>query len=148
MTLPHDIAVGEIECVANVGALLGESPVWDHSAMTLVWTDIKGRKIFRYSPGTQECETFHVEQMVSALAMRQSGGFVAAGQHGFSFLSFEKGRVIGENVANPEWDTPHNRFNDGKVDPLGGFGPGPWMMQRKGFQGLGGGFHLPERSSN
>ena len=39
--------MAEIECVANVHALLGEGPVWVAREAALYWLDIKGRKIFR-----------------------------------------------------------------------------------------------------
>ncbi|MGI8931879.1 MAG: SMP-30/gluconolactonase/LRE family protein, partial [Sphingomicrobium sp.] len=37
----------EVRCVADVGAVLGEGPVWDQRDSALYWVDIKGRKIFR-----------------------------------------------------------------------------------------------------
>ena len=37
----------QVTCVADVGAMLGEGPVWVAREAALYWVDIKGRKIFR-----------------------------------------------------------------------------------------------------
>jgi len=37
----------DVSCVADVGAVLGEGPVWDPRDQALYWVDIKGFEIFR-----------------------------------------------------------------------------------------------------
>lgn len=118
------LEIGAAKCVADVGAVLGEGPIWDAREALLCWLDIKGGKLFRYSPATEETEAFNVELMVTALAPRLGGGFIAAARDGFFRLFVDGGAVRGEPVMNPEADLPGNRFNDGKADPAGGFWAG------------------------
>lgn len=48
-------AESNVQCVADVHAVLGEGPVWVARESALYWLDIKGLKIFRLaSDGTVE----------------------------------------------------------------------------------------------
>lgn len=40
----------KVECVVKASALIGEGPVWEESEQTLLFVDIAGRKIHRWSP--------------------------------------------------------------------------------------------------
>ena len=41
------MAMADIQCIADVQAVLGEGPVWVAREAALYWLDIKGLKIFR-----------------------------------------------------------------------------------------------------
>ncbi len=124
MTMPKPIEISAATCVANVGAVLGEGPLWDAREGVLYWLDIKGGKRFRYHPQTKSVVTYAIDGMFSAMAPRRNGGFIAAARDGFFRLSIENGNVLSQPIINPEIDLPRNRFNDGKADPAGGFWAG------------------------
>jgi sugar lactone lactonase YvrE len=113
-----------VRCVAPVGALLGEGPLWDPRIKRLVFLDIKGERIFLFDPTTEEIAAMDAPGMVSALGLRAAGGYIAARKEGFAALSLAEGSVDVVAIAAPEADRPRNRFNDGKVDPFGGFWAG------------------------
>lgn len=110
-----------VRSVAEVGAILGEGPVWVPAEFSLYWVDIKGRKIFRLSE-SGEITAWDTPLRIGSLAPRQSGGFVAGTERGFAIVDPDAGTF--EPFANPEADRPTNRFNDGKLDRLGRFWAG------------------------
>lgn len=110
--------------VSEHRALLGEGPLWDPRDAQLYWLDIKGEKTFAYSPETGEVETFDAPGMVSAFGLAKTGGFICVRQDGFARMRVS-GKVLAfDPVTDPESDLSGNRFNDGKVDPAGGFWAG------------------------
>lgn len=108
-------------CVADVGALLGEGPVWVEAEQALYWLDIKGRKIFRLgeSGGLSQWDT---PMRVGSIAPRVGGGFIAGTEHGFAQIDLGEGRF--DILHDPEPELPGNRFNDGKTDRQGRFWAG------------------------
>ncbi len=108
-------------CVANVGAELGEGPVWDPRDQALYWVDIKGLKIFRRDQAgcIQEWAT---PLRIGSLAPRRDGGFVAGTDCGFAVVDLAAGTF--QPFDNPEADRADNRFNDGKLDREGRFWAG------------------------
>ncbi len=111
----------QVECVADVKAVLGEGPVWVAQERALYWVDVKGRKIFRRGEDGQ-VSSWDTPLRVGSLAPRAGGGFVAGTAEGFALVDLEAGRF--DPIGNPETDRPANRFNDGKVDRQGRFWAG------------------------
>ncbi len=122
MTVP--LSIGEPRCIAPLGAILGEGPLYDPRASALFSLDIKGGLIFRTDLATEETARIPAPGMVSALALAQSGGFICAMRDGFARLHIENDSVRISPIADPEKQIPGNRFNDGKVDPKGGMWAG------------------------
>ena len=110
--------------VSDHRAILGEGPIWDPRDERLYWLDIKGGKLFAYSPKRDVTELFEAPGTISALGLAEQGGFICARRDGFARLRLIKDAVELEPIADPEADLPGNRFNDGKVDPAGGFWAG------------------------
>lgn len=110
-----------MRCVANVGALLGEGPVWDARDEALYWVDIKGYKIFRLDRAG-EVRHWDTPFRIASLAPRQAGGFIAGTDRGFAEVDLDALRF--EPFENPEADRATNRFNDGKLDREGRFWAG------------------------
>lgn len=127
--------LGEPECIAPVGAVLGEGPLWDPRINRLLWLDIKGGKIFRLDPETRRTETIAAPGMVSALGLAANGGYVCARRNGFARLKIENGEAKFSTLADPEAALPGNRFNDGKTDPKGGFWAGTMDDAEKAASG-------------
>ena len=105
-----------IDCVADVGAMLGEGPVWLASESALFWVDIKGRKIFRLGPDGA-LDQWDAPFRVGSLSPRRGGGFLAGTDQGLAEIDLTTGHF--RIIAHPEADRPDNRFNDGKVDRAG-----------------------------
>ena len=108
-------------CVADVGAVLGEGPVWVAQEAALYWVDIKGLKIFRLDAqgGLQSWDT---PFRIGSLGPRARRGFIAGTERGLAEVDLDARRF--EPFANPEAHLPGNRFNDGKLDRVGRFWAG------------------------
>jgi sugar lactone lactonase YvrE len=103
--------------VWDVGAELGEGPVWVERDRALWFTDIKRRKIHRYDPGSGARASWDSPEPVGFVLPAQGGGFVAglmSGLHRFDEASGEFSPIV---EIEPE--RPGNRLNDGVVDPSG-----------------------------
>lgn len=48
--------------MVKLGALVGEGPVWEESEQTLLFVDIAGQKIHRWSPTTNEIKSVETGQ--------------------------------------------------------------------------------------
>jgi xylono-1,5-lactonase len=114
-------AESNVQCVADVHAVLGEGPVWVARETALYWVDIKGRKIFRLD-SRGELTEWPTPLRVGSLAPRKSGGFIGGTEDGIAAIDPAGGRF--DILFNPEEDFPGNRFNDGKLDRQGRFWAG------------------------
>lgn len=47
----------KVECAVKASALIGEGPVWEESEQTLLFVDIAGQKIHRWSPTTNQIQS-------------------------------------------------------------------------------------------
>lgn len=110
------------EVVTHHRCLLAEGPVWDESGKRIFWVDILQGEVRFFYPGSNEDRQFELGQMVGAIALRKSGGIVAALKTGFATIDIEKGTV--HNISEVEGHLADNRFNDGKCDPAGRFWAG------------------------
>jgi sugar lactone lactonase YvrE len=112
----------EVTCLADAACLLGEGPVWDERAGRLYWVDIKAPAVHCAEPATGAHRLWAAPELVSALALREAGGLVAAMKSGFAFFDPETGGF--EPLFDPQPDQPAARLNDGKCDRLGRFWAG------------------------
>ncbi|XP_070711720.1 regucalcin [Pempheris klunzingeri] len=106
-----------VECAVKAGALIGEGPVWEESEQTLLFVDIAGRKIHRWSPTTNQIQSVETGDNVGFAVPRRSGGYVAG--VGRSIVAFDWSTQMMTSLAEVDEDKPNNRLNDGKVDPIG-----------------------------
>ena len=101
---------------------VGESPLWDDVTGELLWVDIPAGSIHRWRPGAAAPSSFVVGQPVGAIALRRSGGLIAAVRDGFAIVDEASGRL---DLCGPlEVDRAHNRMNDGRCDSAGRFWAG------------------------
>ncbi len=122
-----------IECIAPVGSVLGEGPVWDDRTQTLYWVDIKAPALFATDVATRQTRRWPMPERIGAVGLREGSGLVAALKTGFAFIDLPAGTA--RAIVDPEPDRPGNRFNDGKVDPQGRFWAG--SMDDEERQGTG-----------
>lgn len=108
----------EIACVAPLGCVLGEGPVWDQTGF-LWWVDIKAPALHRYRVEGGEVRTWSLPERAGSAALRRQGGLILGLERGFAFFDPDTGAL--ERLFDPEPDRPQNRLNDGKCDEQGRF---------------------------
>jgi xylono-1,5-lactonase len=101
----------------EVGAQLGEGPVWVESDRALWFTDIKRQQIHRFDPESGEGRSWEAPEQVGFVVPAKSGGFIAGLQSGLHRFDPKKGKF--KLLAEVEPSNPSNRLNDATVDPQG-----------------------------
>ena len=103
-----------MDVVADYGDLCGEGPLWDHQKQILYWTDIDGKKTYRFFWNERRHELLHDGFQVNGWCMQQAGGFVVTNSSGFwlwdpgsqpRLLASEvdgKDCVMNDCIADPE----------------------------------------------
>lgn len=127
-----------VECLADVGATLGEGPVWVAAEQALYWVDIPERRVFRWS-AADGLRTIAVERHVCSLLPRRRGGFIGGGYDGFIAIGSD---FAVTPLVDPEPGLAGNRFNDGKIDRSGNLWAG--TMDRAEAQASGSLYRLDQ----
>ncbi|KAI1899544.1 hypothetical protein AGOR_G00062880 [Albula goreensis] len=117
----------KVECVVKEKSLIGEGPVWEERDGTLLFVDISGKRINRWNPETNQTQIMKTEKFVGAVVPRKSGGYIMAEGTRFAAVDWEKQTTT--TIAHVDSDRANNRFNDGKVDPMGRFFAGTMAME-------------------
>lgn len=107
----------EPKVVWNLEAELGEGPVWVERDRALWFVDIKKQQVHRYDPASGDKSSWDAPEQVGFIVPAERGGFVAGLQSGLWHFDERSGAF--ERIAEVEADKPHNRLNDGVVDPAG-----------------------------
>jgi sugar lactone lactonase YvrE len=106
---------------------LGEGPVWDDRRGEVVWVDISGRLVHRWSPTTGRSSSQVTHGDVGSVALCEDGGMVLA-------IECELWRVAegGQRTLLAAVDPkPGVRFNDCRVDPRGRLWAGTLHRDRR-----------------
>lgn len=111
--------MSQVEVALAVCANLGECPRWDEQAQLLYWVDINAKQLHRFNPASGIDDFLQFDQEIGCFSLRQQGGFVVAGRHGFYRL--DGWNTALDFIADPESHLTHNRFNDGRTDAAGRF---------------------------
>lgn len=107
----------EPECVWEVGAELGEGPVWSAEERALWFVDIKQKKIHRFEPEVGGKTSWDAPAPPGFLAPKAGGGFIAGLKTGLHDFDPKTGEFVLRHAVEP--DRPGNRLNDGAVDRKG-----------------------------
>jgi sugar lactone lactonase YvrE len=102
------------QVIADYGDLCGEGPIWDEHNQVLYWTDITGRKCFRYKMPTGQHEIMLTDFEVNGMALNGSAGFVFANSQGVWLYNGSAPELIAETC-----DGARLQLNDCIADPLG-----------------------------
>jgi sugar lactone lactonase YvrE len=111
------VAISEPVSIWQLGAPLGEGPVWVERDQALWFVDIKGHQIHRYDPASGATRSWNAPGQVGFIHPQEGGGFVAGLQTGLSHFDERDGSFT--HICAPEPDLPTNRLNDATVDPQG-----------------------------
>ena len=125
MDSPTNLVQASIDCVWEAGAILGESPCWDHRSDRLLWLDIKGLRLHAYSPRKELQQTWELPARICSIDVpgdhwlppRALSGeaFIACGDFGLAWVGLQATTTQLIPLSQPEHDQPRNRFNDGKM---------------------------------
>jgi sugar lactone lactonase YvrE len=116
-------AMIEAQHVLGVKHALGEGPLWNAEEQALYWVDIPNCRVCRFYPATGVHECFDVDQRITALGLRASGGLIVTAAKGFA--SWDPQTQALDLISAPEEvENPHVRFNDAAVDRKGRFWAG------------------------
>jgi len=110
----------KVEQIPNTSSVLGEGPLWSKTGV-LYWVDIKSNKVNEYDPEKGTNTSHQLDQNVTAIVLRKSGGALIAVKHGLASFDLNTGKY--DIIARPDAD-PRNRFNDAKCDNQGRFWAG------------------------
>ncbi|HEX6803031.1 MAG TPA: SMP-30/gluconolactonase/LRE family protein [Terriglobales bacterium] len=105
----------EIQVVADYADLCGEGPLWDDRKQVLYWTDIDGKKFYRYHWKEHRHELVHDGFQVNGFTMQETGG---------SLVTNSKGVWLWNPPSKPvllasEVDGKDCTLNDCVADPEG-----------------------------
>jgi xylono-1,5-lactonase len=105
------------ECVWDVGAELGEGPVWRSAEREVWFVDIKGRRIHRWSAESGRRESWDCPEQIGFLLPSADGGWVGGLQSGLN--RFDPATGDFDPLTPPERHRVEHRLNDGYVDGHG-----------------------------
>jgi sugar lactone lactonase YvrE len=104
----------------NVRADVGECPFWDERTQSLFWVDIRKPALYRHGADGSARGAWALPSPVGAFALLENGRQALVGlATGLALLDLGTGAV--DPLFDPEPEQPHNRLNEGKVSPCGGY---------------------------
>ncbi|WP_110710480.1 SMP-30/gluconolactonase/LRE family protein [Salinicola sp. CR57] len=104
----------------EIGAELGEGPIWSDTLRALVFVDIRQARLHVYHPEDGERRSWDLEEACCWLLPREGGGFVAGLRSGVVGLELdERGPRIGKRLTPIEWLPAGDRLNDAGSDTHG-----------------------------
>ncbi|WP_298160137.1 SMP-30/gluconolactonase/LRE family protein [Brevundimonas sp.] len=109
--------MAEPELVWDVGAELGEGPVWDDGRRAVWFVDIKGRKLHRYGVAEGARASWTTPDQIGFALPAEDGSLVCGIRGGL--YRFDPDRGSFDLIIRVEDDRPQNRLNDGFVAPDG-----------------------------
>lgn len=118
----------EIEIIADDGNLCGEGPLWDEREEALYWTDITGRRLYRYLWRERQREQLSEGFQVGGFSRQEDGGFVVTNNDGIWLWRPGNDPLL----LAKEADGQECVMNDCAADPEGRVYSGSWHLDEKG----------------
>ncbi len=128
MARSEEEVASPFRCVLDVGASLGECPVWSVAEQVLYWVDINAPSLNRFDPESGRNTVMPMPESIGCFALRAGGGFVVALRNGLWFADADG--VLERKVADAPYAPIHHRFNDGRCDAQGRFLAGSMNEKR------------------
>ncbi len=107
----------EPELVWDVGAELGEGPVWDAARRAVWFVDIKGRRLHRFGIDDGAKASWDTPDQTGFALPAKDGSLVCGVRGGLHRFDPDTGAF--SQIVPVEEDRPQNRLNDGFVAPDG-----------------------------
>ncbi len=101
----------------RVGNRVGESPVWNAAAQTLLWIDVRAPELLRLHPASGALTRWTLPDVVGALGLIDADTVVLAQRRSLATLQLSSG--LWRPWRTVEAEPAGNRLNDGKVSPSG-----------------------------
>lgn len=108
-----------VERALQIGAELGEHPVWSAAEACLYWLDIQNMTINRFDPAAGANRAWSLPARPGCFAFQPDGRALVAAQDGFYAMDFATGAAT--RVRAPAHDPEVMRYNDGRTDRQGRF---------------------------
>jgi sugar lactone lactonase YvrE len=109
--------MSEVSVVADYRDLCGECPVWDQDNGCLYWTDIDGRRFYRYDHAKGRHKVVKHGLEIAGYALNQPGGFVIANSDGiWLWDGADDLQLVVAQLGDAKC-----RMNDAIADPEGRF---------------------------
>jgi len=116
--MSHEVPVETTaESICDVGATLGEGPIWIARDAALWFVDIKSPCVHRFNPATGALDTWKAPDQIGWIIPADDGGFLA-GVRG-ALHRFDPTTGAFDEIAVVNAETPGNRLNDAARDPTG-----------------------------
>lgn len=109
----------DIRRVGDIRTVLGEGPYWDVRAQVLFFVDIRGCRLWRFDPASNQFHSWATPVQPAAITRTLSGGLLAALADGF--YNFDPHSGTFELVTKIDFDSEKVQLNDAKVDRQGRF---------------------------
>lgn len=119
----------EMEMIADDGNLCGEGPLWDEKARTLYWTDITGRRFYRYLWNERRRELVSSDFLVGGFCQQRDGGFLVTSSRGIWL--WQPGDPA--TLLATEADGQECVMNDCAADPEGRVYSGSFHLDENGI---------------
>jgi sugar lactone lactonase YvrE len=101
--------------VADFHDLCGEGPLWDQRRGLLFWTDITGKRFYRYDWHARKAEVLHAGWEISGFALNEPEGFLVVNSEGiWTWDGGNRPTLLANQVEGFSC-----RMNDCVADPVG-----------------------------
>ena len=121
---------------------LGEGVIWDAVGSAIWWTDIDGRKLYRYHPTDKQLDQWSTPERLGCFALVADSDYLICGfASGFAYFNPHSAEL--QWLHKIEQDNPGTRLNDGRADRQGRFWAG--SMVESGDPGTGALYCLDEQ---
>jgi sugar lactone lactonase YvrE len=118
------------QLLVRAQADLGEGAIWDPRDRVLRWVDITANRLHAFDLAAHTTRTVTLNQPVSAVVSRNTGGVLVAVRDGIGRIDGETMTLLARPPASEH--SPTHRFNDGKCDPAGRFWAGTMSPDNPG----------------
>lgn len=109
-------------CLWEAKAILGEGTIWDERDGCIYWVDIEDPGVRWYELATGQTGCWKTDKWISALAPKETGGFIASWFGGIAAIDPKRGTF--QPLFQPVPDPTRARLNDGAVDRKGRYWTG------------------------
>ena len=83
-----------VDCVLDIKASLGESPIWSVKDQILYWVDINNHLICKFDPRKKKNSSINVGDFIGCFALKKNLNIVLALTSGFFELEQKKGKYL------------------------------------------------------